>query len=99
MPCNMVFYMYFFQCILFFHILTMLFTSGIFWPFEAIPQYWSHIFYFNSFTMPLDAIRAIMNRGFSLDRTVVWIGYLSTLCYATVIHTVNTIVFCKYIDR
>ena len=77
----------------------MLFTSGIFWPVEAIPNYWKELFYFNSFTMPLDSIRAVMIRGFSLDRSVVWIGYMSTFIYTLIINSVNTVIFCMFIDR
>ena len=69
--------------------------SGVLWPLEAIPPYFRWISDLTPITLPLDALRSIMLRGWSYNRPVVFYGYLISLAYWLVISVLNIIIFQK----
>lgn len=52
--------------------------SGIFWPVEAMPAFMKPISYFGPQTLALDAMRAVISKGWSVVHVVVLRGLLAT---------------------
>lgn len=48
--------------------------SGIFWPVEAMPYFMKPVSYFGPQTLALDAMRAVISRGWDLKYVVVLLG-------------------------
>lgn len=51
--------------------------SGIFWPVEAMPFFMKPISYFGPQTLALDAMRAVISRGWDLAHVVVLYGLVA----------------------
>lgn len=56
---------------------------GMIWPIEAIPYYLRWFCYLQPSTLPTEALRSLMNRGFGMDSKYVWLGFLSTISWLT----------------
>jgi ABC-2 type transport system permease protein len=56
--------------------------SGIIWPLEAIPVWLRPASYLLPTTYAVEAVRAVMMRGWGLDRT--WIDIVALLVFAAV---------------
>jgi ABC-type polysaccharide/polyol phosphate export permease len=77
-----------------FSILLFLFiTSGLFWPMEAITPTFRTIFSCTPLTLPLDSLRSLMTRGWSISNYNVFIGYIVSITYTFVISLINFLIF------
>jgi len=59
-----------------------LLLSGVIWPIEAIPKWFSWISYALPTTWVADGMRSIMIRGWGMDRQLIWTSYLVALAWA-----------------
>ncbi len=55
--------------------------SGVFWPIECLPYFLRIISNFGPLTLPIDALRSVMIRGWTIRYTQVLNGYLISLLY------------------
>jgi ABC-type multidrug transport system ATPase subunit/ABC-type multidrug transport system permease subunit len=62
-----------------------LLLSGIIWPIEAIPVPLNYISYILPTTWSAESGRSIMGRGWGLDHQQVWMGFVVTLAWSTVL--------------
>uniref|UniRef100_T1J7I6 ABC transporter domain-containing protein n=1 Tax=Strigamia maritima TaxID=126957 RepID=T1J7I6_STRMM len=77
---------YFFPCFM---------LSGIVWPIEGIPKYLQFISYSLPQTYPVQAIRALLLRGWGIAEMVVWRGILVTSTWIILL-IIAVIVTLKY---
>ena len=73
--------------------------SGVLWPLESIPHYFRYISDLSPITLPLDALRSIMFRGWTYNRTIVLYGYLITVLYTLITSAFNWVLFEKFSDK
>lgn len=59
----------------------VLLLSGIIWPIEGMPKFLQYISNVLPTTYAAEAMRSIMERGWGLDETDVWKGYLVTIAW------------------
>ena len=52
--------------------------AGIIWPLEAMPHWIRSFSYFQPQTLPTETLRHILSRGWSIEDTGVWIGFVVT---------------------
>ena len=76
-------------------VVSIWFTSGILWPIEAVPWYFRWICDLNTFTLPLNALRSIMLRGFGMDNPIVLKGFGQLIFYIVILNAFNIVVFNK----
>lgn len=69
-----------------------LLLSGIIWPLEGMPDYLRYISYVLPQTFACQALRGIMSRGWGLEWTPVYRGFLVTLAWITALLAISTIV-------
>jgi len=55
--------------------------SGIIWPIEAMPRILRFIGYFQPQTIPVESLRHILSRGWSIDRPSVYMGFVVSLAW------------------
>lgn len=73
--------------------------SGVLWPLESIPTYFRYMSDLSPITLPLDALRSMMLRGWPMSETSVMVGYLVTIAYISVTAVFNYVLFDKFSDR
>ena len=56
-----------------------LILAGIIWPIEAMPRWLRMFSYIQPQTLPVEALRNILSRGWSLDQQAVQLGFLVTI--------------------
>lgn len=71
----------------------LIFTSGTLYPLEAAPKLLHQIMMWNPLTMPIDALRNIMLRGWSFTHYYVITGVMTNLSYSLVICLFTLIYF------
>ena len=67
--------------------------SGIFWPVEAMPTLMKPFSYFGPQTLSLDAMRAVISRGWNLNQTIVILGLLSPFVWFIILVIASAIGF------
>jgi len=75
-------------------ILPCFLVSGSIFPFEALPVYFQYVGYLVPGTLPGNALRAILLRGWGLEYVDVWLGFISSICW-TIIYWTFTIIYHK----
>lgn len=64
--------------------------SGVFWPLEAIPDYFRVVADWTPLTKPIDALRSIMTRSWTYRNPNVMMGYAVSLTYSSLL-TVSSV--------
>ena len=72
--------------------------SGVIWPIQSIPNYFRYITDLSPITQPLEALRAIMLRGWTYTRPTVYMGYIVSIVYTIILSLMNLIIFQYYSD-
>ena len=73
--------------------------SGVFWPIEAVPNYFRYAANLTPLTHPLNGLRAIMLRGWTYTRPAVYYGYIVMFIYTIVLNILNIILFQVFNDK
>ncbi len=67
--------------------------SGIFWPLESIPPFLRDLFLWSPLTLPIEALRSVMMRNWSINNYQVLMGYISSIGYSTIVFLLNLVIF------
>jgi ABC-type multidrug transport system permease subunit len=62
-------------------VMTNIALCGMIWPIEAIPYYLRWFSYIQPSTLPTEALRSLLNRGWSIYHKNVWLGFVSTILW------------------
>jgi ABC-type multidrug transport system permease subunit len=75
----------------------MWYTGGVLWPLEAMPYAFRMIsYYLNPLTIPIEALRSVMLRGWGLNNIDVIIGYIVSIGYTLIFSVMNFVLFEKF---
>lgn len=73
----------------------MWFFSAVFWPIEAIPKWLRLVTQWAPLTLPIDALRSVLLRSWSLLDEYVVIGCGVSLVYICVLLVLSFLIFRK----
>ncbi len=62
-------------------VMTNMALCGMIWPIQAIPYYMRWFSYIQPSTLPTEALRSLLNKGWSIDHKNVWLGFVSTISW------------------
>ena len=69
--------------------------SGIFWPIEAIPLAALQVIKYSPICQPIQALRALMLRGWAITHPGVYYGFIVNLVYIAVISVFDIFLFTR----
>ncbi|XP_064485038.1 ABC transporter G family member 20-like isoform X3 [Ornithodoros turicata] len=70
-----------------------LLLSGVVWPTQAMPYYMRYISYGLPQTIPTESLRCILSRGWGIEHTVVWLGFVVSAAWCIVFLICSAIAF------
>lgn len=76
----------------------LIFTSGTLYPLESLTETMRNIMLWNPLTLPINSLRSIMLRGWTLSNFYVQIGIISSLSYSLVV-TLLTFTFFQIMNH
>ena len=77
-------------------VMTQWLFSGVVWPLEAMPSIFRYLSYCGPLSLPIESLRAVMLRGWTVLHSVVYIGYLCSLFYTIIAFITTVVLFTKF---
>ena len=73
-------------------------TSGILWPNESLSTLGRQLSHLGPLTYPIDALRCIISKGWSVDTTPVLMAFVSNSVYIVLFSTIALFIYMKQIS-
>lgn len=69
-----------------------LLLSGVIWPIEGMPLVLRYVAYFLPLTQATTALRCMLTRGWGMDESEVYLGFIATLSWIALFLVVTMVV-------